>query len=123
FVNPDDSLHAIFLLTAVGETSGRTAKTIFTDVVTMIVDDAGADDYPGQKDLNFFTFDFAGGTSVAITWGWDDTSWSGNNTGDACALIDTDQSGSGAGKADFAHCVTVNQGGKYLAGRMYSCGD
>jgi Prealbumin-like fold domain len=123
FVNPDDSLHAIFLLTAVGETSGRTAKTIFTDVVTMIVDDAGADDYPGQKDLNFFTFDFAGGTSVAITWGWDDTSWSGNNTGDACALIDTDQSGSGAGKADFAYCVTVNQGGKYLAGRMYSCGD
>jgi hypothetical protein len=87
------------------------------------VDDAGADDYPGQKDLNFFTFDFAGGTSVAITWGWDDTSWSGNNTGDACALIDTDQSGSGAGKADFAYCVTVNQGGKYLAGRMYSCGD
>lgn len=120
FVNPDDSLHAILILTAVGESSGKKARTVFTDVLTRIVDDAGADDFPGQKDLNFFTFDFSGGNSVAITWGWDDTAWSGNNTGDACSLIDTDADG----KANFSYCVTVqNTPATFVAGRMYSCGD
>jgi len=28
-----------------------------------------------------------------LTWQWDDTGWSGNNTGDACALYDTDGDG------------------------------
>jgi hypothetical protein len=120
FVNPDDSSGATFILTAVGETSGRKALTIFTDAVTRIVDDAGADDFPGQKDLNFFTFDFSGGSTVLITWGWDDTAWSGNNTGDACSLIDTDADG----KANFAYCVTVqNTPAQFVAGRLYSCGD
>jgi hypothetical protein len=27
-------------------------------------------------------------------WGFDDTQWTGNNTGDACALFDTDGDGS-----------------------------
>ena len=55
FVNPDDSLHSIFILSAVGETSGRKATSVFTDVLQRFVDDQGADDEPGQKDLNFFT--------------------------------------------------------------------
>ena len=120
FVNPDDSLHAIFILSAIGETSGQKARTVFTDVLQRFVDDQGADDFPGQKDLNFFTFDFSGGNSVAITWGWDDTSWSGSNSGDACALIDTDADG----KANFAYCVTVKgTPATTFATRMYSCGD
>jgi hypothetical protein len=120
FVNPDDSLHAIFILTAVGEVSGRKATTVFTDVLQRFVDDAGPDDEPGQKDLSFFTFDATSGTSVAITWGWDDTSWSGSNSGDACALIDTDADG----KANFAYCVTVKgTPATTFATRMYSCGD
>jgi hypothetical protein len=121
FVNPDDSSGATFLLTAVGQTSGRTARAVFTDAVTTIVDDSGADDFPGQKDLNFFTFDFSGGSTVLITWGWDDTAWSGNNSGDACSLIDTD----GDGKANYSYCVTVQNGppAQFVAGRMYSCGD
>ena len=38
-----------------------------------------------------------------LTWTWDDTGWTGSNTGDACALYDTD----GDGKANFALCAIV----------------
>jgi hypothetical protein len=81
---------------------------IFADAVIEVPDDGGADDYPGQKDLSFFTCDFAGlPNTLAIGWGWDDTAWSGNNTGDACALIDVDLSATPGlppldGKANFA---------------------
>ncbi len=34
-----------------------------------------------------------GATSIAISWTWDDTDFSGNNTGDACAEFDTDKDG------------------------------
>jgi hypothetical protein len=59
------------------------------------VDDAGPDDEPGQKDLNFLTVDYGlpGATSIDLNWGWDDTATSGNNTRDACALYDTDGDG------------------------------
>ena len=40
------------------------------------------------------------------SWKWDDTEWSGNNTGDACALYDTDVPNDG--KANLAICVTVS---------------
>jgi hypothetical protein len=129
FVNPDDSLHSIFILTAVGETSGRKATSVFTDLLQRFVDDQGADDEPGQKDLNFFTFEGIGTTSLAITWGWDDTSWSGSNSGDACALIDVDLSANPGGppldgKANFAYCVTVKgTPATTFATRMYSCGN
>src|SRR5262245_14114657 len=67
-----------------------------------VVDDAGADESssPGQKDLNFLTVDYAPTTpgTLPVTWGWDDTAWSGSNTGDACSLFDTD----GDGKANNA---------------------
>ena len=51
------------------------------------VDDGGADDEPGQKDLNFLTVDYGaiGATSIDVNWGWDDTATTGNNTLDACA--------------------------------------
>ena len=58
YVDPDDSSHAIFALSAKGQTSGREARTAFTDDAITVLDDNGADDYPGQKDLNFFTFDY-----------------------------------------------------------------
>jgi Prealbumin-like fold domain len=88
----------------------------------MIVDDGGPDDYPGQKDLNYLTVDYAPGTpgTIIVEWGWDDTAWSGNNTGDACSLFDTD----GDGFANYSLCVTV--GGtpaSYQDLRLYSCGD
>src|SRR6185369_5714031 len=64
-----------------------------------------------QKDLTRFC---AGGPACAtsgippsagaqVVWQFDDTAWSGMNTGDACVLYDTD----GDGNANKAVCVTV----------------
>ena len=120
YVNPDDSRHAIFILTAEGTVSGRRAATIFTDSAITLVDDQGPDDYPGQKDLNFFTFDYGlpGATQISVSWGWDDTAWPGGNTGDACTLFDTNADG----KANFSLCVTVaGSPAAFQATRLYSC--
>src|SRR6185503_20436962 len=64
-------------------------------------DQQGPDDLPGQKDLTRFC---AGGPACAtsglppsagaqVVWQFDDTAWSGMNTGDACVLYDTDGDG------------------------------
>ena len=97
--------------------------------LTCEIDVDGPNDVPNQKDLTRFcigtasdlrcaaTFDFG------INWNWDDTGLTGTNTGDACALFDTD----GDGNANFALCVTI--GGNpatQLSGvspRLYTCGD
>jgi len=70
------------------------------------VDDGGADDYPGQKDLNFLEtgIDLDTPGELYFNWGLDNTDWSGNNTGDVCVLFDS----SGDGMADYSFCVTVN---------------
>ena len=107
----------LFLILAqvVGVTQG--VQTALASPVT-VVDDGGADDLPGQKDLNFLTIDYTPATpDIAVTWGWDDTQWSGNNTGDACTLFDTDSDGF----ANYSLCITVNQNGTYNSTRLYSC--
>lgn len=76
-----------------------------------LVDDQGADDEPGQKDLNFLTVDYAPVDGIDVTWGWDNTAWSGNNTGDACTLFDVDSDGF----ANYSLCITVDKSGQYLA--------
>jgi hypothetical protein len=96
-----------------------------------LVDTAGADDINAtQKDLNEFCQSVGndGGligcssSDANLTWTWDDTGWTGANTGDACALYDTD----GDGKANFALCATV-QGNPAVQSsqspRFYSCDD
>ena len=104
FVDPDDSLDSIFRLTATGTDSGLRATTTFTDALITLNDDGGPDDNVGQKDLNFLQVDDANlPTALAVNWGWDDTAWSGGNTGDACALFDTD----GDRMANNAVCVGV----------------
>ena len=112
----------VFALTAEGLSSGEVALSSLTATEIFLIDDQGADDYPGQKDLNYFTFDYGlpGATSITLTWGWDDTAWSGNNSGDACVLFDTDADG----KANFAYCVTVKgTPAAFSSSRLYSCGD
>jgi uncharacterized repeat protein (TIGR01451 family) len=106
YVDPDDSLGQIFRLKAVGAVSGIETYTSFTDALVQINDDAGPDDEPGQKDLSFLRVDnvIVNGLQ-AIGWGWDDVQWSGQNSGDACALYDSD----GDGNANFALCVTISQ--------------
>lgn len=84
-------------------------------------DSAGANDEPGQKDLTKFTFDDSSPAGqLAITWNWDDIDWSGGNTGDACALFDTDNDG----KVNSALCVTVNGSPASIQSYLvYTCGD
>src|SRR5439155_17916997 len=72
-----------------------------------ILDGQGPDDVPGQKDLSELCEPgltcSSSSTTLSLRWQLDDTSWSGGNTGDACALFDTNQDG----LADRAVCVTV----------------
>ena len=88
------------------------------------VDVQGANDEPGQKDLNLFcksTDDIAG--EITIAWQWDEIAWSGNNTGDACALFDTNNNNF----SNYAVCVTVSgDPATQLSGvspRIYTCND
>ena len=68
-----------------------------------VVDQQGANDEPGQKDLTTMCESAGAFDTVQISWNWDDTAWTGTNTGDACSLFDTD----GDGNANYSLCVTV----------------
>ena len=91
---------------------------------TIINDENGPNDVPGQKDLNLQGVDSSqilAGT-IKVLWNWDETSISGNNTLDACTLFDTDPVPNG--RADVAVCVTA--GGSpvaFQAKTVYTCGD
>jgi len=88
---------------------------------TFVVDDQGANDEPGQKDLTAQSSDLDGSTFYTA-WMWDDTGWKGNNTGDACSLFDTDATANGL--VDFAVCATVSENpAEIQQTRVYSCGD
>jgi hypothetical protein len=82
------------------------------------IDSAGPDDVSGQKDLSFLTVDYASPGVVALSWGWDDTSTTGGNTRDACALFDTN----GNGFANYSLCVVVTSTGT-VTRVLYTCGD
>jgi len=89
---------------------------------TCINDLQGPDDEPGQKDLQQFCETFnqtcsANAGSRRFTWNFDDSDWNGGNTGDACALFDTD----GDGFANFSLYVTVFTNGTWLT-QLYACG-
>ena len=119
--DPDDSEGSIFRLTATGTESGLVATSTFTDLLITIIDDLGPDDPTSgqQTDLSEMSID-AGASSIALTWQWDDTDFGnlGGNTGDACALIDTD----GNGLADYSFCVRVD--GKpavQISNALYTC--
>jgi hypothetical protein len=55
------------------------------------VDENGANDEPGQKDLTRLSVDTIGG-GLAVTWNWDVISLSGNNTAEPF-LFDSDGDG------------------------------
>jgi hypothetical protein len=85
-----------------------------------VVDTAGADDEPGQKDLNQLCVDDTAATSVDVTWNWDATGTSGANTLDACALFDTDNNGN----INYAVCVTTTgDPAVEQSTTLYQCGD
>jgi hypothetical protein len=78
-------------------------------------------DEPGQKDLSKMSSD-PGAAAIAITWNWDDTDFGnlGGNTGDGCALIDTDADGN----ANRSFCVVVDGNPAVrISNRLYTCND
>ena len=101
-------------LLATSVQAGNTPPTF-----TFVPDDAGANDEPGQKDLTADASKFDADSDFWVAWKWDDTRWSGSNTGDACALFDEE----GDGNADFAVCVTIGSPAQELSTRVYSCTD
>ena len=71
-----------------------------------ICDDAGPNDTPEQSDLNCFSrADNISGHQL-MKWTWDDiNSWTGTGqTGDACALLDTNHDGG----ANYVLCVRIS---------------
>ncbi|MBP1619625.1 MAG: putative repeat protein, partial [Acidobacteria bacterium] len=104
-----------------GSDTGLAATSTFTDLLIRLVDDQGPDDEPGQKDLSFMEVDNANGpTRLAVNWGWDDTSFGnlGGNTGDGCALFDTNANGF----ANFSICVVADGNpAQYISIRLYRC--
>jgi len=99
------------------------SSTTFTDAPTSgcTTDSAGANDEPGQKDLNKMCVDYSAlPTSESISWNWDEIGWTGSNTGDACALFDTD----GDGFANYSLCVRVSgTPATYQNSVLFSCTD
>ena len=88
----------------------------------VINDEGGADDQPGQKDLNLQGVYTPSPTDLWVLWQWNVTSLSGGNTGDACALFDTGTDG----KVNTAVCVTIEKKPAVQAvvsPRVYNCGN
>jgi hypothetical protein len=70
-----------------------------------VLDQQGVNDEPSQSDLNAFTRADNVTGKIGVKWIWDDVnSWAGTGqTGDACALFDTDNDT----KANAAVCVRI----------------
>jgi hypothetical protein len=114
-------LAVVVICTGLLATAALATDTNNPPTFTYVNDTLGADDQPGQKDLNSQSSVSDGGF-LWVSWKWDDTKWPGGNTGDACALFSTD----GDQNINFAVCVTV--GGNPAAQqtnspRLYTCGD
>jgi len=115
-------------------TADRTYSTVVTPPSTFnfsspTCDDAGPNDQPAQVDLNCFNRADNLTGKLGVQWSWDDiNSWGGTGqTGDACALIDTDNDGN----ANVAICARISNnpdGSVYQVGGagavdVYICND
>jgi hypothetical protein len=111
------SLNGIVLIALVAGIIGPIASVANATPI-VAVDDAGADDEPGQKDLNALSVDYGlpGATAIDVKWNWDNTSTSGNNTRDGGALFDTDDDGF----ANYSLYVTVATDGTWVT-RLFTC--
>jgi hypothetical protein len=114
---------AAALITLILGTMVLVTSVLAAPSFTFVGDDEGPNDEPGQKDLTAQSsaFDLATDPDDFYTaWKWDDTSWSGKNTGDACSLFDTD----GDGLTNYAVCVTIGtKDAVEQSTRFYSCKD
>ena len=113
----------VVLAVALGMFASTALAVTLTDAPTFtntLNDQDGADDEPGQKDLN----SHASATDSDGFWvrfNWDVTGVNGKNTADGCSLFDT---GGAVGFVDAAICVTGE--GKALTLQsvvLYTCSD
>ncbi len=95
-----------------------------SDGLVTFPDVHGLDDANAQSDLVSTAVDYGHlddlDPKLHVQWNWDETRYSGNNSGDACALFDT----TGDGLANYAVCVSI--GGNPAAQlvdspRLYEC--
>jgi hypothetical protein len=110
-------LAIVMLGTGLMATSVSAAHTVTASDFTFTVDDKGANDEPGQKDLTAQSSLNHDG-SFYTAWKWDDTAWNGKNTGDGCSLFDAGTDG----LVDYAVCATI--GGNppvFKSVTVYSC--
>ncbi len=94
------------------------AQLVCTNDVNGPNDPAG----DGQSDITQLCIDESGlPASFEVKFSWDDNSFSGANTGDACVLFDLD--GDAAGDIDYALCASVggNPGSLVAGPTFYSC--
>ena len=86
-----------------------------------VPDEEGAKRHPGQRDLTSLTIDYAGlPDTLFVSWNWDNIAWTGANTGDGCALFDTNDNL----LVDAALCVII--GGdpvEFQTERLFLCND
>src|SRR6266581_399285 len=125
---PADNLGAgSFVVTAVSADSQIVVSITIPANFFTVIDQQGSNDQPGQKDLTRLGRDNTDPNYFSLYWSWDETgAWTSNgNTGDACALFDSD----GDGNINFAVCGQItNPGGNpnlvnqtALSTRPYSC--
>jgi hypothetical protein len=88
------------------------------------VDMQGVDDEPGQKDVTeLCVYEGESGFELMVSFNFDDTRWSGSNTGNSCILFDSDFDT----YANYALCVTVEGGPpatqSSFSPRFFQCAD
>lgn len=113
----------VVLALALGLVASTALAVTLADAPTFtntLNDQDGADDEPGQKDLNSHA-SASDSDGFWVRFNWDVTGISGHNTADGCSLFDT---GGAVGYVDAAICVTG--GGKALTLQtvvLYTCSD
>src|SRR6478672_1195607 len=115
-------LAAVLSVTVFTQAGGAALSLSNPPTFTFVNDENGADDQPGQKDLSAQAVAVPSPGDLWVAWKWDVTSLSGGNTGDACALFDTNTNS----KVNFAICVTIQGNPATQAStspRVYTCGD
>ena len=116
------SASVLVMVPVLATQAGAVLSTANPPSFNTTVDENGADDQPGQKDLSLQGVGSNGIGDLWTMWQWDDTGLSGGNTGDACSLFDTDADF----KVNFAVCVTIGQNPAIQltsSPRVYNCGD
>lgn len=117
----DNIFRPLYTVQVFNNIGDQLVEKSFTDSPLCQNDVNGVNDFTGQKDLNRMCGDYSSlPTTLAINWNWDDASWPGGNSGDGCALFDTDSDAN----ANYALCVTIGGSPASFQSRiLYSCND